>query len=249
MSDPFHGSKYGIERAKHHISDLERQAIQFLDSNPYGQCIEPDTDTTDQLHKIKLVKPMPFALPGLAFDAVNNLRAALDRAVWAVAKMAGNNPRYISFPFAKDADHIKNAINGRCKGLPEEIRDIRTFKPYKGGNNLLWALNELCNTNKHAIISPVAVASSKLIAATTIARDSLMAIPPRWDRTKNEMILFRVREGGEIQTQFRIALHIAMCDIEFVDGQPADAVLNEFVRIVESIVMAIEAETRRLGLI
>jgi len=39
-----------------------------------------------------------------------------------------------------------------------------------------------------------------------------------------------------------------MCDIEFVDRQPADAVLNAFVRIVEGIVMAIEAEANRIGL-
>jgi hypothetical protein len=34
---------------------------------------------------------------------------------------------------------------------------LRRFKPYKGGNDLLWALNGICNVNKHRMLVPVVI--------------------------------------------------------------------------------------------
>jgi hypothetical protein len=245
MSDPFHSSKYSIARAKNHIRDLERQMHEFIESQPYTEVVEIDAQRVEQVHKIKLVKPMPIALQGIAADAVNNLRNALDQAIYAIT------PRKNAFfPIAPDAPHFENAVKGRCKHLPQEIIDLlRGFKPYKGGNSLLWALNELSNTNKHAIIRPVAIASGGIEYWNMVVNDGASVMPPVWDRAKNEMELIRLRPGGKFDANFHFISHIAISDVEFVDGQPADAVLNEFVRIVEGVVMAIEAEARRIGLL
>lgn len=84
-------------------------------------------------------------------------------------------------------------MNGRCKHLPKKIVDLlRAFKPYKGGDNRLWALNELCNTNKHASIRPVAIASGGIEYRNITANDRASVIPPVWDRAKNEMELIRL---------------------------------------------------------
>jgi hypothetical protein len=211
-----------------------------------SKVVETDPDTSEEVHKIKLVKPMPVDLPGLVFDAINNLRSALDQAIYALKPVRG---KYTYFPFASDAVHFENAIKGRCKNLPQEIRDVlRTFKPYKGGNNLLWALNELANSNKHGIISPVAIASGGTVFKSVKVSGSGSIMIPEWDRSKNEIVFYRVRPGGTFNAQFNFTTFIAIHDVEFVGGQPADAILNKFVSIVEGIVLGIEAEARKIGL-
>lgn len=195
MTVSLESSRYCIERAKHHIRDFEWQVIEFYASKPYTKIIETDSDTSEELHKIKLVKPMPIALPGIAFDVVNNLRPALDQACYAINPQKNGS----SFPFARNTKHFENSINGKTKHLPKEIVDlIRRFKPYKGGDNLLWALNELCNANKHAIVCPVATVSGGVAADTLVMRGPGKMLPPRWDRTKNEMILFRLKPGSTV---------------------------------------------------
>ena len=37
---------------------------------------------------------------------------------------------------------------------PEILALFRAFKPYKGGNDALWALNKLCNAKKHCALIP-----------------------------------------------------------------------------------------------
>lgn len=193
---------------------------------------------------------MPVALPGIAFDAVNNLRSALDQAIYGINLAVGVTDRNSFFPIAKDGTHFQNAVKGRCKNLPPEIVNlISSFKPYKGGNDLLWALNELCNTDKHGIISPVALNTSSVHYKSMVFHTGFRGLGfPIWDRTKNEMELYRLAKGGTAETDFNITHYIAICNVEFVDGQPSEAVLGEFVRIVEGIVLALEAETARLGL-
>jgi hypothetical protein len=252
MNDPFHSSKYKIERAKHHVSEFERQVVEFHNTNPYAHVTEIDPNTSEQVHKYKLVKPMPVALQGIADEAVYNLRSALDQVGYAIAIAAGKNGKRAHFPFGDDAVQLENNINrGTCKDLPNEIVDlIRSFKPYKGGNDLLWALNKLCNTNKHASICPVAVLSGGVHFNQGHFTGGGPSISAHfWNRTKNEMELFRVRPGTTYNVNFQFSAFVAFRDVEFVDGAPVLAVLNEFVRIVEGVVMALEAETRRLGLV
>lgn len=251
MSDPFHSSKYSLARAKQHISDLQRQIVEFFNTHPYAEIVEIDPDTGEKVHKFKLTKPMPVALPGLAFDAINNLRSALDQAIYAVILLAcGRKVRNAFFPIARTEADFENAVRGRLKDLPKEITDlVRALKPYKGGNNLLWTLNEICNTNKHAAISPVAVFTGSIDYRHAVVTGGARFMPPVWDRAKNEMEFVRLPPGGKFEAHFSCNTHIAIHDIEFIDGHPVDAILNDFSYVVEGIVMAVEAESRRLGLL
>lgn len=249
MSDLFHSSKYSIARAEQHIPDFERQVVEFFKTDLYAKVVETDPDTGHEVHKLKLIKPLPVALEGIAVDAVNNLRSSLDQVMYALRPSTGG--RFAYFPFANEATNFGNAVNGRCKHLPQEIRDlIRAFKPYKGGDNLLWALNELCNTNKHGIICAAAIAGNTLnVSRATFHGGGPIFRAPVWDRAKNEMELFRRNPGGTYEANFSVTTFVMISGIELVDGQPAIAVFHNFARIVERIVMAIEAEARRLGLV
>src|SRR5687768_12500707 len=98
--DPLHSAKYVLEHANRRIAEFEREAGMFYDSEPYANLIEADGDTGYCILKVKLVKPLPAALPGIVFDALSNLRACLDQIGFATAKVA--NPafgKHAHFPF------------------------------------------------------------------------------------------------------------------------------------------------------
>ena len=49
--------------------------------------------------------------------------------------------KHVHFPFADRHYELERVIKGRCKNVPPEIIHlIQTFKPYRNGNDLLWAL-------------------------------------------------------------------------------------------------------------
>jgi hypothetical protein len=63
------------------------------------------------------------------------------------------------------------------------------------------------------------------------------------------MEIARLRPGAKLEMNFSITTRIALRDVEFVDGKAAQTILRDFLRIVEGIVVTIESEARRLGLI
>jgi hypothetical protein len=74
-----------------------------------------------------------------------------------------------------------------------------------------------------------------------------MPHPHVWDRRKNEMVLLTLGPGAEYNYDFDFRVFVAFNGIKVVDGQPVIRVLDALGSAVESIVNAIEAETRRLG--
>jgi hypothetical protein len=248
--DPFETSEFSVAWAKDHIAELQREIEAFFDhENACGVITEPSANGTYQLFKVRFSKPMPRALRGHASDAAINLRNALDQAVCAVTDLCGLPTHTTYFPIAVNEVKFKEALNGRCGKLPQDIRTIisRT-KPYKGGNKFLWALNQLAGTNKHGILRPVA-ATNEIVRMEGFGLGVLVWNPPLWDSDKNELIFARIPTGNKFNFEFETTYFIAINEIEFLDGEEALAVLNKFVDVVENIVMVIKAESKRLGIL
>jgi hypothetical protein len=242
-ADPFKSSKDCIAWANDHLIELEREMLSF-NKDAYARVVEPDTDGVHEIHKFKLVKPMPRSFAGRTRDIINNLRSALDQAMFALVG------KFQYFPIRNSEPEFNEAIDRLLKKVPKEICDlISGFKPYKGGNDLIWTLNKLSNTNKHGTISPIAVVTQGMsFTSVSIAGNTSFQVP-YWDRAKNEMILARNRRGSKFNMDIHLVMFIAIYDVEFVDKEPVLDVLKAFVSIVESIVMAIEAESKRIGLL
>lgn len=240
MSDIFQSSKSLIEQAKESVNNFERRYAEFIESEPIALIGEIDDETSEQVHKVKLVKQMPDVLSEIAFDVVNALRSALDEAV-----SPESENKSASFPFAESESDFEKILEEKYKYLPVEIVEVlRSFKPYKGGNNLLCALLEASRADKNSLVCPIAVTRGGTVQVKeTFSTDSYL---PElvWDRTKNEMEIFREPQGVESEGNFDISYFIAMRDIEFIDGEPADVVLKDFINIVEDILNALEYASR-----
>ena len=242
LADPFETSEFSIAWAKDHITELDREIDTFLNDDDARTIVtEPSVNGTYHLLKIKFLKPMPRPLRGHASDAAINLRNALDQAMFAVAGSHGY------FPIRDSKSAFDDAMRDVSKRIPNEIADIvRNSEPYKGRNDLLWALNRLVNTKKHGILRPVTSANTLKIEG--FALGILFWNPPRWDSDKNEMILARIPTGTNFDIDLEATFFITFNEIESLDGKEVLTVLNEFVNIVEGIVMAIKAESKRIGI-
>jgi hypothetical protein len=149
-----------------------------------------------------------------------------------------------------------NNLAGGCKDLPAEIRDLlKGFNPYKGGNDTLWAMNELCNAPKHKMLYPVVIAGGGVglgVGDGGVAVIGHLEIAAKkWDSEKNEMEVARFPEGGlQGNPKLDIGFSITLDDVDkVIRGQNPVAVLRTMVGEVERILAATEREYRRIGLV
>ncbi len=252
MPGPFDSSERKIARASEHFDHLEREIVAFIHEDPYKQVVEPDPDRAGHLlYKFKLVKQLPASLPEIVGDIVGNLRDALDHATYAVAIASGcASPKDAYFPFAGTAERFEASLKGRCKDVPQEIWPLlRSFQPYKGGNNLLYALNAVRNADKHTMLTPIGSAFLRPYTSVKGKGYWSMRLPEHsvWDRAKQEVVFIEAPTDTELQYEISFIFFVAFNEIEIVDGEPVLVVLDAFGGEVNRILAAIEAESRRLG--
>ena len=73
-----------------------------------GIVTEVETNSGEQVVKLKFSKPVPIEIASVVSDAANNLRDSLDHMGHATAQAAkkGSNPKHTTFPFAASAAQI-----------------------------------------------------------------------------------------------------------------------------------------------
>lgn len=242
MVDYFIDAKRKLRRAGELVGDLHTRIERFFNNDPIKNVVEPHPDGESSIHKLKLATPIPDDLHVVAADALANMRSALDQSCYAAAISSGKtNPRSCSFPFGTTAAHLENKIKGACKDLPKEIVDyIRSVEPHAQGNRFLWTLNNMRASNEHMSLT-LAGASLSDIYIDHMSVQGSAPLPPRWDRSKNELILGVTRKGGEIESNMRLSFFIEFSGIDILAGHAVVDVLNHMGHIVDNIVVNIES--------
>jgi hypothetical protein len=255
FTDHFSSAKSTLANAKYHIGNLRAQIESFMQDKPWSQIIEDDFELGKQIHKVRFGKVLAENLPNIVFDAANNLRSVLDQAGYAAAAASGvNKPKNSFFPVADDEAGLRHVIGRkRCKDLPPEILALFCgFKPYKGGNDAIWALNRLVNTKKHALLVPVGLAGFGITGGHLHVGNVVdgLEIGFWWDPLNNEVTYIRAGLKTEIDYNTNFTVAIAFDDAqEVIGGQHPVAVMETMAREVERVLMATEAECRRLGFV
>jgi hypothetical protein len=253
MSDPFASPKRRITRARQHTENIKTGVSAFFQSHPYAQVAERNARGFEE-HKIKLTRPIPDEITDLAYEAIEALRSALDQAVHPVAIACGvKNPDHILFPVADNASDFENVLKGRMKGVPPDIVTLfRSFQPYQGGNELIWALNRVRRQGTHRLIMPVGTVSGGVVGNFQISSPMPLTVydKPKWDSEKNEAIYAVTGPRSNLQYNFEIAFYIAFGQVEgALAGEPVIETLEDMIAEVERLVLAIETESRRLSII
>lgn len=247
------GPRQRLARAKTHIRNLDRIVKSFLRRKPYKYGIEPHQDGIHEIHKLKAKRrTLPRSFADISADAIENMRAALDQAVYAIAIAYGITEQRIlkkvAFPFSPSATDFPSRLKGVCPNFPQAILTVlESAKPYKGGDDALWAINELANTSKHKTLTPVAFQITSSYAHE-IRGLSNFRFPPKWDRGQNEFVLGTAEFGKGVHLKVQFQYSIAFDDIPFLAGKGIVDVLNGMARIVDRLINELESEGCRVGL-
>ena len=221
--DPFVVPKRRLGRAKQGLRTLVSQGNAFFNKKPYAQAIDIDPQTLERVYKVRLTKKLPDILHNVAHETIEHLRAVLDQSGYVAAELSGKAaPKNAYFPIADIDTMLENGVLGRgkCKDLPSDILDLfRSFQPYKEGNHAIWALNRLCNTSKHKLLTATLFCPKfTAIGPGSITDGSILA--PRWDAEKDELVFARVEPGGTFQYNFDFAFHVTVGEVPELAGEP-----------------------------
>lgn len=246
--DPLIGPRLKIERAYGHILDVKRSLEAFLQRQPYITLTEPNADGTKTVIKARRVHQLSPVVGLVVSDAIHNLRSTLDLLMCCMATKNGfTDMSGVHFPFGKTQQTFETAVNEgkvRSKIGPDAIALIKELKPYKGGNDVLWALHDLDRIDKHISLITVGIARIGHAASGMFRPQSAglvtVSAPTQWNTLEEETILMEITNFGEGDFQAEFTVDVAFGDIEPVQRKPVLAVLQDFANLVTRIFSTFE---------
>jgi len=257
MANLFDSARLTFERAEHHITDFKTLVGGFINDEPWALVVDKESQPGKHIHKIQFKCEPPKMLPCLLFDATNNLRAVLDQAGYAAAVASGNTRlKATKFPFSSCEDKFRHHVAGACKDLPTEVRSLfEGYKAYKGGDDTLWALNEIANAKKHLALIPLRIGNPTISFTSTIklgTRDAIWdgkgtVLGTGWDAAKREAELVVCPADVEPQISGHFTFSVTIQNIEVLRSQDSRRVLDAMSHKVRNALLATEAECLRLG--
>lgn len=141
--------------AWNHLYCLDDAIKRFLEPYRNSVITKFDNDTREyQWIFDGDVEEIPVEVTLIVSDILYNMRASLDYLVWQLVLANGATPeagpggnsfiiRESKASFDRGKGRALRGVSAKAKARIEEL------KPYAGGNNSLFWIDELCNTAKH----------------------------------------------------------------------------------------------------
>lgn len=250
MNDPLLGPRIKLDRANHHLVELERTERQFFDQNPCRIIYDTQSKPGRKLAKIILDARPPEIIHVLAGELIYQLRSALDQTAVAFARLSSGptKPKHIHFPTGdsfkgfvascKAFNRPKNRLVGNLRHFDCDLRKaILRTKPYDGGNEALRAVFRMANIDKHMdLIAIDSLGGIKGLSDFTFIGGGIVAGPPA---DLNEGVVFSDMEpDGKIipnhpNAKINVAGQITIGDVDpSLRGKPLVRALAEMVKEV-----------------
>ncbi len=148
-----------LERAKQHKEELQKEIKSFFDSQPYKIGTKSDPQSKRLIYYLVKADVVPEKIALITGDVIQNLRSSLDHLAYMLFTVGpgnGTQGHHIYFPIAEDFDQYESNKNRKTEGITQQAKDlIDKVKPYKGGNDNLWKIQELNNIDKHRLLVTV----------------------------------------------------------------------------------------------
>jgi hypothetical protein len=140
-----------IERAKKHLAELRTEVGAFLATSPFEVGKRHDPQTREISYYVSRAADVPASISAITADMLQNLRRALDHLACDLVITAGKYPtRNTGFPIFGSLGIYKAQAAEKTQGMQQHaVEAIAAIEPYKGGNDVLWHLQELANIDKH----------------------------------------------------------------------------------------------------
>ena len=106
MPSHFASARLKLERAKHHIQDLNRQVGKFFASGAVTVTIEEYPERAQRAVVRKTNKPVPNEFSLILGDAIHNARVVLDLMTWEAITPYTQTRKPVQFPVGRNKDHF-----------------------------------------------------------------------------------------------------------------------------------------------
>jgi hypothetical protein len=161
MAHPLDSARFKLARAHSHFEELNREIDAFLVTPSYDVTSDEDLEGLWYIARLKVLAEPPDSLSPIAGDLCQNLRAALDHAVYALST---TKPEGTAFPiFSNEGDYRRSRGRNpsyrdvQLAGVPDTYRTvIDSVQPYNRGNQADWdylaVLRWFTNFDKHRVL-------------------------------------------------------------------------------------------------
>jgi hypothetical protein len=226
-----------INWAVSNIPSFEKRLNTWLEDNVYLVVKELEDNPTDNM-LIMLEKemfPLEFNVEAGAY--INAIRSSLDILATSLAERYSMlRPDKAYFPVAANArEFAAGGYKGAefVKALPDAERAIiESLKPYKGGNDSLWALHKLDIMRKHQRL----ISADPCIATFRIWGWGVKFVFASGQiRANNETVIgFIPKACPRCNVDF--TPHITINEVDFMPRKPIIPALNDFAGFAKSII-------------
>jgi hypothetical protein len=242
-----------LDWANAQIAVLDVEILAFLDREPYRvrekakphfqrvpNAAQLDLFEKGRFFEIFLTEDIPASVKASVGMIIQAQRDSLDHLAHALAKKNGAvEPTDVYFTISdSESGFADPRAQRKLRRLSESDRNIiKTLKPYKGGNDLLYALHWLNNKSKHRDLCALATAPKSFglrggdDAPTYIRR--ILLLPRGNTLCPNEQIVC-VDATGDLNLY--LSATIAFREIGHAQDQPTVEMLREFSRLTASII-------------
>jgi len=160
----FEGSRLRINRANQHIRDLKAALEAYCKTDFCRIGVDAEAREGISVLRLETIRPLPGDVPLMLGDAIHNLRTALDFLACDIVRSGGKQPtRYTRFVFDSSREKLVVGLaSGPMKAARPDLLDliVDKIRPYKGGDEALYGLNDLDIDERHRPIVPVFVVTT-----------------------------------------------------------------------------------------
>jgi hypothetical protein len=249
----FHASQEKIKRAQRKLRDLESSVNTYLAAEPYSVRVDVVDKRVYVITRRDKEVPEDFAFE--VVETVGHLRSALDKMMVAIVEANGRGTGGVGFPFGGLGNNgeplpfpTKRMEDGIKKKLtPDQWALILAYKPRPRGNNALWAINEIANTDKHR--KDLVEVIPNLDGSVGIGRPDILYTQMRnirfrvsednailSDQEREEVLVSFDAWGVNPHVDCRVAPRVIFGNVMPVKGKNILVTVNQQIRLVEDVI-------------
>lgn len=180
MKNKLYGAHLKLAHALELVNELELKVQTYFDPDKIKLEIVTYNDEGARIARIKHSDPFPELLPLRVGDIITNIKSSLDYLAVELSKLkTGKKKNRAHFPIAGSYEEYQNLEVKLKKQFSDEVIELfKEFKPYKGGNEVLYALSSFRNDNIHNFILPMGTLANASLSRIRVFHSNSGLIPP-----------------------------------------------------------------------
>lgn len=240
-----------IRRAERKCGNVETILKEWIGAGVTGGIrTEVHGETAHVIARIET--PLPDDIAWEVVEGVGHLRAALDKMLIAIVEANGRGVSGVGFPFGGISENgqvepfpTARHTTLKKKLTPEQWALLMSQKPYPGGSDILWSVNEVANFDKHRKdlvrvkarprIESMTVSNGVFIGGLAIGGDPNFICP---DQERDSLVLSYAYGPGSIHPQIdpSLAVGVVFGPVRSVDGMDVLPTFQNQIRLAKDIV-------------